>query len=79
MRLCSLGIYGPQFVSDMDLPGGSQTQSNLAIMSCLAMGVKLSISNPLAARIGFMCGGTSWWFSDGEMDSSADKMVSNPA
>lgn len=51
-------------------------QSSLAIMSCLAIGVKLSMSRPCAARTGLMCGGTSWWLSDGLMDSSADGEVS---
>lgn len=45
-------------------------QSSFASMSAFAIGVKLSMSSPRAARIGFMCGGTSCWLSCGAMESS---------
>lgn len=42
--------------------GRQVAQSSFASMSCFAIGVRLSISSPRAARTGLMCGGTSWWF-----------------
>lgn len=45
-------------------------QSNLASISCLAIGVKLSMSSPREARTDLMCGGTSWWLSSGRIESS---------
>jgi hypothetical protein len=53
---------------------GRRVQSRRAIISSLGMGVKLSISSPLAARLARMCGGTSRWLSTGAMESS--KLVS---
>ena len=47
-------------------------QSNLAIISAFAIGVKLSISRPRPARPARMCWGTSRLFSWGAIDSSTN-------
>jgi hypothetical protein len=47
-----------------------QSQSSRAIISSFAIGAKLSISRPRAARAERICGGTSFWFKWGAMESS---------
>ena len=54
-------------------------QSSLAIMSALAMGVKLSMSSPRDASSGLTWGGTSLWLRGGAMDSSAARQYADAA
>lgn len=51
-------------------PSELVTQSSFAIISCFVSGVKLSMSRPSAAKIGFTCAGTSCAFRFGAIDSS---------
>lgn len=51
-------------------------QSNLAIISCFDIGVKLSISMPRLSSDGLICAGTNLWFSCGAIDISSGRLVS---
>jgi hypothetical protein len=48
-------------------------QSNRAIISSFVIGVKLSISRPLAAKEARMCCGTKRWLSWGAIESSGKR------
>jgi hypothetical protein len=53
-----------------------QLQSNRAIISSFVIGVKLSISRPLAASEARICWGTKRWLSWGAIESSEERQFS---
>ena len=52
------------------------SQSRRAAICSLVKGWRLSMSRPLAARMGFMYAGTSWWLSWGAIESSEKLCIS---
>ena len=68
-------VYDTWSLSFLRNAKSDRNQSSLAIISSFDIGLKLSISSPLAARPDRRCDGTSFEFRWGAIESSVEESV----